>query len=103
VEGSFDLFAMGCGDGEEGGDGVAKKRPSRRAKGEEDVEGWKLACRGEFRGEEAGFGAGVEVKQMVANGNAKVLLAVSCKSSVGQMGEGKIGGGIVGFGKPALK
>ena len=40
---------------------------------------------------------------MSADGNAKMLATFVLEGSVGEVGEGEVSGGIVGFRKPALK
>jgi hypothetical protein len=54
------------------------------------------------RWEQIRLGAGVEVKEMDADGNTEVLLAFEFKGTVGQVCEGEVGGGTIGFGQPAL-
>ena len=104
VEGGFGgLPAVGFGGGvEEVGEGFAEQRPGARAEGHEWIEDRGLAGCGEAWREEAGCGAVVEVEQMGADGDAEVLLAFVLEGSVGEVGQGKVGGGVVGCGEPAL-
>jgi hypothetical protein len=54
------------------------------------------------RREEAGHSAGVEVEEMSADGDAEVLLAFVFEGSVGQVREGEVCGGFIGFREPAF-
>jgi hypothetical protein len=44
----------------------------------------------------------MEVKEMGADGNAEMLLAFKFEGPVGQVRQGEVGGGTVGFWEPAL-
>jgi hypothetical protein len=62
----------------------------------------------EVGGEEIGFGAGIEVEEVGADGYAEVLvdllvvLVFDGEGSVGEVGQGKVGGRAVGVGEPAF-
>ena len=68
----------------------------------ERVEGWGLAGLGQGWREKAGSSAGVEVEEVGADGDAEMLLVFGGEGSVGEMGEGEVGGGVVGVWEPAL-
>ena len=53
--------------------------------------------------EQIGCGTGMEVEEMDADGDTEPLLAVKLEGSVGEVGKGKVRGGVVGFGEPALR
>jgi len=103
VEGSFGFFPVRRGCGEEVGHGVAEERPGLGAEGHQGVEHRGLAGGLEGGREEIGFGAGMEVEEMGSDRNAEVLPVFNLKGSVGEMGEGEVGGGIVGAGEPASR
>jgi hypothetical protein len=52
--------------------------------------------------EQAGLGAGVEVEEVSADGDAQMLLTFVFEGSVRQVREWEICGGLVGFREPAL-
>jgi hypothetical protein len=45
----------------------------------------------------------VKVEEMSADGDAETLAAFMLKGTVGEMGEGEVGGRIVGFREPAVR
>ena len=44
----------------------------------------------------------MEVEQVSADGDTEVLLTFELEGSVGKVGEGEVGGGLIRFGEPAL-
>ena len=66
------------------------------------IEYWSLAGFDQGWGEQAGLGAGVEVEEVSADGDAEMLLAFVFEGSVGQVRKGEVCGGLVGFREPAL-
>jgi hypothetical protein len=44
----------------------------------------------------------MKVKEVVADGDAEMLLTFNKEGTVGEMSEGKVGGGVVCFGEPAF-
>ena len=64
------------------------------------VGAWQASTR--VGGSRPDVGAGVEIEEVGADGDAEMLLAFEFEGSVGQVGEGEVGGGFVGFGEPAL-
>jgi hypothetical protein len=92
------LSAVGFGVGvEERRQGLAEERPGAMAKGHDWIEDRSLTGFHQGRRKEAGRGAGVEVQQVSADGDAEMLLAFVFESSVGQVCEGEVCGGFVGF------
>ena len=53
-------------------------------------------------GEEAGLGAGVEVEEVSADGDAEMLPAFVFEGSIRQVRDGEVCCGLVGFREPAL-
>jgi hypothetical protein len=66
------------------------------------IERWSLTDFDERGREEVRSGAGVEVEEMGSDGDTEMLLAFVLEGSVGEMSEGEVCGGLVGFGEPAL-
>jgi hypothetical protein len=87
---------------EERSEGFAEERPGTMAEREEWIENRSLTGFDQCWGEEAGVGAGVEVEEVSADGDAEMLLAFVIEGSVGQVGEGEVCGGFIGFREPAL-
>jgi hypothetical protein len=67
------------------------------AKGHDWIEDRSLTGFDQGRREEAGRGAGVEVQEVSADGNAEMLLAFVFERAVRQVCEGEVCGGFVGF------
>jgi hypothetical protein len=80
---------------------LAKKCPGLMAERHERVERWSLTGFDQSRGQQVGHGAGMEVEEMNADSDAQVLLTFKLEGPEWQMREGEIGGGLIGFGKPA--
>ena len=72
------------------------------AERQQRIERGGLAGGDESWGKQAGGSAGVEVEEMCSDGDAEMLLAFEFESSVGEIGQGKVGGGLIRFGEPAL-
>ena len=82
VESGFGcLAAVGVLVGvEERGEGFAEERPGTMAERHERIEDGGLAGFDEGWGEQAGGGAGVEVEEVSADGDAEMLLAFESKA-----------------------
>ena len=110
VVGDVDGFdERGAGDGVEGGFGclsavwfrggwrrpvrVSRRSVQERGRGPSVGSGLGPGRLRQGWGEQIGCGAGVEVEQMSADGDAEVLLAFELEGSVGEMGQGKVGVG----------
>jgi hypothetical protein len=104
VEGGFGcLPAVGFHVGvKEGDEGFAKERPGAMAERHDWIEDRSLTGFNQGMREEAGGRAGVEVEQVNADGDTEVLLAFVFEGAVGQVREGEVCGGFVGFREPAL-
>ena len=104
VEGGFGcLSAVGLFVGvEERGEGFAEERPGTMAERQKRIEDRSLAGFDKGWRKQAGRGAGVEVEEVSADGDAEMLLAFVVEGSVGQVGEGEVCGGFIGFREPAL-
>jgi hypothetical protein len=89
-------------DVKEGGEGFAEERPGAWAESHERVEDGSLTDGGETGWDEAGVGAGVEIEQVGADGDAEVLLAFALKGAVGEVGQGEAVCRIIGCGEPTL-
>ena len=76
VQSSFCFFSVRRGRFEDGGKGAAEARPGTRPEGHKGVEGWGLAGGFQIGGNEAGFGAGVEIEEVGSDGDAEMRLAV---------------------------
>ena len=87
---------------EERGEGFAEERPGAMAEGQERIEDRSLTGFDQGWGEQAGGGAGVEVEEVSADGDAEMLLAFVFEGSVGQVGEREVCCGFIGFGEPAF-
>jgi hypothetical protein len=72
------------------------------AEQQERIEDWSLTGFDEGWGEQAGLGAGVEVEEVGADGDAEMLLAFVVEGSVRQVREWEVCDGFVGFREPAL-
>ena len=115
VVGDVDGLSEGCaGDGmesgfgclsavrlfagvEERGERFAEECPGAMAERHKRIEDGSLAGFDQGWGEQAGRGAGVEVEEVSADGDAEMLLAFVIEGSVGQVGEWEICGGFIGF------
>ena len=82
---------------EECSEGLAEKRPGAMAEGHEWIEDWRLTGFDQCGGKQAGGGTGVEVEEVSADGDAEMLLAFVFEGSVGQVREGEVCGGFIGF------
>jgi hypothetical protein len=92
------LSAVGLFVGvEERGEGLAEECPGAMAEGHDWIEDRSLTGFDQRRRKEAGRGAGVEVEQVRADGDAEVLLAFVFERAVGQVREGEVCGGFIGF------
>ncbi len=87
---------------EERGEGLAEERPGAMAERQKRIEDRSLAGFDEGWGKQAGGGAGVEVEEVSANGDAEMLLAFVFEGSVGQVRKGEVCCGLVGFREPAF-
>ena len=105
VKGRFSLFTkLGTGpDVEEGGELFAEESPGFRPLRHQQIERWGLAGSGQGWREQTGGSAGVEVEEVRADGDAEVLLIFYCEGAVGEMSQGKVSGGVVCVGEPALR
>ncbi len=68
----------------------------------ERIEPVGLAVFNQGWGEQIGCGTRMEVEEVAADGDAKVLLAFVFKGPVGQVRKGEISSGLIGFGEPAF-
>jgi hypothetical protein len=66
------------------------------AKGHDWIEDRSLTGFDQGRRKEAGRGAGVEVEQVSADGDAEMLLAFVFEGAIGQVCEWKVRGGFIG-------
>ena len=87
---------------EELGEGFAEERPGAMAERHQWIEDRSLTGFDQGWREQAGRSAGVEVEEVSSDGDAEMLLAFIIEGPVGQVGEGEIGGGFIGFREPAL-
>ena len=84
VEGGFGALSAGWifVGVQKRGEGLAQERPGAMAEGHERVEDGGLASFNEGRRKQARCGAGVEVEEVGADGDAEVLLAFVLEGSV---------------------
>ncbi len=75
---------------EECSEGFAEERPGTMAERQERIEDRGLTGFDQGWGEQAGGGAGVEVEEVGADGDAEMLLAFVIEGSVGQVREWKV-------------
>jgi hypothetical protein len=104
VEGGLGCLSAGWFDVgvQESGEGLAEQRPGAMPERHEGVECWELTGFDQGWREQVGRGAGMEVEEMDADGDTETLLAIELEGPVGQVGKGKVCGGVVGFGEPAF-
>ncbi len=67
------------------------------AEGQDWIEDRSLTGLDQGRRKQSGRGAGVEVEQVRADGDAEVLLAFVFERAVGQVCKGEVCGGFIGF------
>jgi hypothetical protein len=97
------LFAIGLFVSvEEFGEGLAEERPGTMAERQKWIEDRSLAGFDQSWWKQAGRGAGMEVEEVSADGDAEMLLAFVFEGSVGEMCEGEICCGFVGLWEPAF-
>ena len=104
VEGGFGCLPAVrlCVGVEKRGEGLAEERPGTMAERQEWIEDRSLTGFDQGWGEQAGGGAGVEVEEVSADGDAEMLLAFVFEGSVRQVREREVCGGLVGFREPAF-
>jgi hypothetical protein len=75
----------------------AEESPGAMAERQKRIEYRSLTGFDQSWREQAGCGAGVQVEQVNPDGDAEVLLAFVFEGSVGQVREGEVCGGFIGF------
>ena len=82
----------------ERGEGLAEECPGAMPERQKWVEDRSLTGFDERCWKEAGRGAGMEVEEVSADGDAEMMLAFVIEGSVGEMCEGEVCCGFVGVG-----